>query len=239
MQDLSDVKLLLFDVFGTVVDWRGSVAREVEALGLGLDGAAFADAWRRRYLPSMQAVREGQREWINLDGLHRENLQAVLDRFGVAQRLDETALENLNRAWHRLEAWPDTAAGLQSLRARYTVSTLSNGNTALLVNLSKHAGLTWDAVLCAETFRAYKPDPRAYRSAVELFGLQPHQAMLCAAHAADLRAAAQCGLRTAYVDRPLEWGPDRRGDIPSATDRFDLESRDLRDLAAQLGCFSN
>jgi 2-haloacid dehalogenase len=239
MQDLSDVKLLLFDVFGTVVDWRGSVAREVEALGLGLDGPAFADAWRRRYLPSMQAVREGQREWINLDGLHRENLHAVLERFGVAQRLDESALEDLNRAWHRLEAWPDAAAGLQRLRSRYTVSTLSNGNTALLVNLSKHAGLIWDTVLCAETFRAYKPDPRAYLSAVETFGLQPHQAMLCAAHATDLRAAAACGLRTAYVDRPLEWGLDRRGDIPAATDRFDLESRDLRDLAAQLGCSPN
>ncbi|MFZ9406939.1 MAG: haloacid dehalogenase type II [Burkholderiaceae bacterium] len=236
MHPASDVQLLLFDVFGTVVDWRASVAREVEALGLGLDGAAFADAWRRRYLPSMQAVREGQRPWVNLDGLHRENLEAVLERFGVANRLDEAALEDLNLAWHRLEAWPDAAAGLQRLRARFVVSTLSNGNTALLVNLSKHAGLSWDAVLCAETFQAYKPDPKAYRSAVELFGLQPHQAMLCAAHAADLRAAAACGLRTAYVDRPLEWGPDRRGDIPASSDRFDMESRDLRDLAAQLGC---
>jgi 2-haloacid dehalogenase len=236
MHPASDVKLLLFDVFGTVVDWRASVAREVDALGLGLDGAAFADAWRRRYLPSMQAVREGQRPWINLDALHRENLEAVLERFGVARRLDAAALEDLNLAWHRLEAWPDSAAGLQRLRARFVVSTLSNGNTALLVNLSKHAGLSWDAVLCAETFQAYKPDPKAYQSAVALFGLQPHQAMLCAAHAADLRAAAACGLCTAYVDRPLEWGPDRRGDIPSASDRFDLESRDLRDLAAQLGC---
>lgn len=233
---ISAVKLLLFDVFGTVVDWRGSVAREIEALGLGIDGAAFADAWRRRYLPSMQAVREGQRDWINLDGLHRENLEAVLERFGLAGRLDTPALERLNLAWHRLEAWPDAAAGLQRLRARYTVCTLSNGNTSLLVNLSRHAGLSWDAVLCAETFKAYKPDPRSYRSAVALFGLEPHQAMLCAAHATDLRAAAACGLRTAYVDRPLEWGPARRGDVPSPTDQFDLRSQDLRDLAAQLGC---
>jgi 2-haloacid dehalogenase len=230
----SDLKLLLFDVFGTVVDWRASVAREVEALGLGIDGAAFADAWRRRYLPSMQAVREGRRDWINLDGLHRENLQAVLERFGVADRLDAAGFEHLNQAWHRLEAWPDAAAGLQRLRARYTVCTLSNGNTALLVSLSRHAGLNWDAVLCAETFRAYKPDPRSYQGAVELFGLAPHQAMLCAAHATDLRAAAACGLRTAYVDRPLEWGPDRRGDVPSPSDQFDLTSQDLRDLAAQL-----
>ena len=168
--------------------------------------------------------------------MHRENLQAVLELFGVGDRLDAEQFESLNRVWHRLEAWPDAVAGLQRLRARYTVCTLSNGNTSLLVNLSRHAGLTWDTVLCAETFRAYKPDPRAYRGAVELFGLAPEQAMLCAAHATDLRAAAACGLRTAYVDRPLEWGPERRGDVPSSTDRFDVMSQDLRDLAAQLGC---
>lgn len=236
MESLSEVRVLAFDVFGTVVDWRGSVAREVEALGLGLDGAAFADAWRRRYIPSMKLVREGKRDWVRLDTLHRENLDAVLDKFGVAGRLDDAAKDHLNRAWHRLDAWADSVAGLTRLKTRYVITPLSNGNIALLTHLSKRAGLPWDCMLSTEVFKAFKPDPRTYLGVADVFDLAPSQVMLCAAHADDLRAAAACGLRTAYIDRPLEWGPDRRGDIPEPGDRFDLMSTGIDDLATQLGC---
>jgi 2-haloacid dehalogenase len=236
MEALKDVQVLAFDVFGTVVDWRGSVAREVERLGLGINGAEFADAWRRRYLPSMRQVREGKREWVNLDTLHRENLDAVLEKFGAAGRLDDEAKAHLNRAWHRLDAWADSVAGLARLKTNYVVTTLSNGNLGLLTHLSKRAGLPWDCILSAEVFKAYKPDPRTYLGVAQLFALKPEQVMLCAAHAEDLRAAAVQGLRTAYIDRPLEWGPDIRGDVPNADDRFDVLSTDIADLARQLGC---
>ena len=236
MEALKDVQVLAFDVFGTVVDWRGSVAREVERLGLGINGAEFADAWRRRYLPSMRQVREGKREWVNLDTLHRENLDAVLEKFGAAGRLDDEAKAHLNRAWHRLDAWADSVAGLARLKSKYVVTTLSNGNLGLLTHLSKRAGLPWDCILSAEVFKAYKPDPRTYLGVAQLFALKPEQVMLCAAHAEDLRAAAVQGLRTAYIDRPLEWGPDIRGDVPNADDRFDVLSTDIADLARQLGC---
>jgi 2-haloacid dehalogenase len=236
MEALKDVQLLAFDVFGTVVDWRGSVAREVEHLGLGIKGAEFADAWRRRYLPSMKQVREGKREWVNLDTLHRENLDAVLEKFGAAGRLDDEAKAHLNRAWHRLDAWADSVAGLAQLKSKYVVTTLSNGNIGLLTHLSKRAGLPWDCILSAEVFKAYKPDPRTYLGVAQLFALQPQQVMLCAAHAEDLRAAAAQGLRTAYIDRPQEWGPDVKGDVPNESDRFDVLATDIPDLARQLGC---
>jgi len=236
MHALHNVQVLAFDVFGTVVDWRGSVAREVERLGLGIDGAQFADAWRRRYLPSMKQVREGKREWVNLDTLHRENLDAVLAKFGAADRLDEAARSDLNRAWHRLDAWADSVEGLTRLKSRYVITTLSNGNVGLLTHLSKRAGLPWDCILSAEVFKAYKPDPRTYLGVAQLFALAPEQVMLCAAHAEDLRAASAQGLRTAYIDRPQEWGSEVRGDVPRDDDRFDVMASDIADLARQLGC---
>jgi 2-haloacid dehalogenase len=236
MHPLSDVRILAFDVFGTVVDWRGSVAREVEALGLGIDGAAFAEAWRTRYQPAMQQVRSGARPWTSLDVLHRENLDSVLETFGVGDRLDETARRALNLAWHRLDPWPEAVAGLVRLKTRFVITPLSNGNIALLTHMAKRAGLPWDCVLSAEVFRAYKPDPRSYLGVAELFDLAPAQVMLCAAHADDLRAAAACGLRTAYVDRPQEWGPRQTGNVPGPGDRFDLHADGFDDLALQLGC---
>jgi 2-haloacid dehalogenase len=231
-----DVRVLAFDVFGTVVDWRGGVAREAAALGLGIDAEAFADAWRARYQPAMERVRSGARPWVSLDTLHRENLDAVLEAFGVADRVDEAARRSLTLAWHRLDPWPEAVAGLHRLKTRYVLTPLSNGNIALLTHMAKRAGLPWDCVLSAEVFHAYKPDPRAYLGVAELFSLQPAQVMMCAAHAGDLRAAAACGLRTAYVDRPLEFGTARTGDVPRPTDRFDLTTRGFDDLALQLGC---
>lgn len=228
--------LLVFDVFGTVVDWRGSIAREVDALGLGVDGAAFADAWRARYQPAMQRVRSGERPWVRLDVLHRENLDAVLAELGLERRVDEPTRAALNLAWHRLDPWPDAVDGLRRLGTRHVIAPLSNGGVALLTHMARRAGLPWDCVLSAEVFRAYKPDPRAYLGAAELFDLDPERVTMVAAHASDLRAAARCGLRTAYVDRPLEFGPDRRGDVPAPGERFDLHATGFDDLARQLGC---
>jgi 2-haloacid dehalogenase len=231
-----DVRILAFDVFGTVVDWRGGVAREVAALGLGLDAEAFADAWRARYQPAMQQVRSGARPWTSLDTLHRENLDAVLEAHGVADRVDDAARRSLTLAWHRLDPWPEAVGGLQRLKSGYLITPLSNGNVALLTHMAKRAGLPWDCVLSAEVFHAYKPDPRAYLGVAELFALRSDQVMMCAAHAGDLRAAAAVGLRTAYVDRPMEFGLGGARDCPSPADRFDLSATGFDDLARQLGC---
>jgi 2-haloacid dehalogenase len=228
--------LLVFDVFGTVVDWRGGIAPEVDALGLGVDGAAFADAWRARYQPAMQRVRAGERPWVRLDVLHRENLDSVIADLGLDARLDDATRATLNLAWHRLDPWPEAVDGLRRLKARHLLAPLSNGGVALLTRMARRAGLPWDCVLSAEVFRAYKPDPRAYLGAADLFDLPPSQVTMVAAHASDLRAAARCGLRTAYVDRPLEFGPQRRGDVPREGDRFDITSTGFDDLADRLGC---
>ena len=201
---LPEVQALCFDVFGTVVDWHGSIAAEVQRLGLPVDGSAFALAWRAGYQPAMQQVRSGALPWTNIDGLHRRILDGLLAEHGLA--MDEAARATFNRIWHRLHPWPDSVSGLQRLKRRYTVTTLSNGNLSLLVAMAKFGGLPWDAVLTAEFFHHYKPDPEVYLGAARLLDLAPAQVMLVAAHPSDLRAAAACGLRTAYVARPLERG---------------------------------
>ncbi len=207
--DLGTIKALCFDIFGTVVDWRTSITREGQLLQQRLalpaqDWAAFADDWRAGYQPAMQAVRSGALPWTDIDGLHRRILDPILAARGL--RLNEADTADFNRVWHRLLPWPDSVAGLYRLKQRFTITSLSNGNMALLVNMAKHANLPWDAVLSAELFQHYKPDPEVYRGAAQMLGLQPNQVMMVAAHPSDLRAAAACGLRTAYVPRPLEHG---------------------------------
>jgi 2-haloacid dehalogenase len=229
--ELPRVRALCFDVFGTVVDWHGSIAAEVARLGLPVDGGAFALAWRAGYAPAMQQVRSGALPWTNIDGLHRRILDGLLAERGLA--LDDTARADLNRIWHRLRPWPDSVAGLARLKAGFTITTLSNGNLSLLVAMAKFGGLPWDAVLSAELFGHYKPDPEVYLGAARLLDLAPQDVMLVACHPADLRAAAACGLRTAYVPRPLERGLGGAME-PYAPGEFDVVAPDFIALAAQL-----
>ena len=233
---VAGVKALTFDVFGTVVDWRGSIITEGEELGkahgLDVDWAAFADAWRGGYAPSMARVRSGELPWTNIDTLHRMILDDLLDKFGVTA-LSEEEKQHWNRVWHRLVPWPDSVSGLTRLRQNYVLATLSNGNVALLTNMAKRGGLPWDCILSAEIMRHYKPDPETYLGAAELLGLQPSEVMMVAAHKSDLKAARAVGLRTAFVERPLEFGPDveaESGPDPA----LDVYARDFNDLADQL-----
>jgi 2-haloacid dehalogenase len=232
---MSAPKALLFDVFGTVVDWRGSIARECRELAatksLELDGTAFADAWRAGYRPAMARVRSGELPWMNIDALHRMILDDILSRFGI-HTLEETEKDHLNRAWHRLKPWPDAVRGLKALKQNHTIATLSNGNVALLTNMAKNAGLPWDCIFSAELFHHYKPDPETYLGAAALLGLRASEAMMVAAHADDLIAARNAGLRTAYVHRPRELGARREQPMPKET--FDFVARDFVDLAKQL-----
>ncbi|MGH9661760.1 MAG: haloacid dehalogenase type II [Bryobacteraceae bacterium] len=232
------VGALVFDVFGTVVDWRSSVIREGEALGrrksLKIDWARFADAWRAGYGPAMDRVRKGELAWTRIDALHRMVLDRLLEEFGVAG-LSETEKDHFNRAWHRLDPWPDAVAGLRRLKSKYIIATLSNGNVALLTNMAKHAGLPWDAILSAELARRYKPDREVYLMAADLLGLEPGAVMMVAAHKGDLRAAKAAGLKTAFVPRPLEHGPGRAVDV-SVEAGFDVHAKDFRELAERMGC---
>ena len=231
------VKALTFDVFGTVVDWRSSIIREGQLLsaarGFDVDWAAFADRWRGGYGPAMNRVRSGELPWTRIDDLHRMILDELVVEFGI-NGLDEAELDHFNRAWHRLSPWPDSVAGLNRLKSRYVIATLSNGNVSLLTNMAKNAGLPWDVVLSAELARHYKPDPQAYLTAADLLGLPPEQVMMVAAHPGDLRAAARTGLRTAYVIRPLERGAGRPVNTGAAGE-FDYRATDFLDLARQLG----
>lgn len=235
---LEAVKALTFDVFGTVVDWRSSIIEEGRALGrsknIEADWVAFADAWRGRYQPSMSRVRDGEMPWTNLDNLHRASLDALLEEFGIAG-LDEHEIDALNRAWHRLNPWPDSVAGLSRLKKKYILATLSNGNVALLVNMAKKAGLPWDAILGAEVTKHYKPQPECYLLSAQLLDLAPHECMLVAAHNGDLLAAGALGFRTAFVGRPTEYGPDQQADL-QAEHPFDIVSESFTDLADKLGC---
>jgi len=228
------VKVLAFDIFGTVVDWHGSIAREMRALYPSVDGDAFALAWRAGYKPAMARVMRGELGWTLIDDLHRLILDSILPDFGL-QGLDEAARAHLNRSWHRLDAWPDSVRGLTRLKQRYTITTLSNGNIGLLTAMAKHAGLPWDCVLSAENFRAYKPSPATYLGVASTFRLQPAQVMLVAAHHDDLAGARGCGLRTAYIERPLEFGASHPKDVaPQAAN--DLHLVNLEALADRLGC---
>lgn len=233
------VKALTFDVFGTVVDWRASIIREGELLGarkgLEVDWPAFADAWRAGYAPAMDRVRKGELPWTPIDLLHRMILDSLLEKFSL-EGLSEQDKTHLNLAWHRLMPWPDAVGGLNRLRARFVVATLSNGNVSLLVDMAKNAGLPWDAVLSAELFGHYKPDPEAYLGAARLLGLAPHEVMMVAAHPSDLRAAQAAGLKTAYVLRPLEFGPQGRRYPPEPEGAFDFVAADFLELATRLKC---
>ncbi len=238
MNNLAILKAVTFDVFGTVVDWRTSIAREVESLAVkkkfAVDGQRFADAWRKLYQPSMTEVRDGKVPWTVLDDLHRTNLLQVLETFGIDQ-LAEEEIEHLNRAWHRLDPWPDAVAGLQRLKQHYIIGTLSNGNVALIVNMAKFSGLPWDVVLGAEIARHYKPQPEAYLKSAEILGLEPRECMLVAAHNGDLAAAGRCGFQTAFVPRPKEYGPEQTTDLVAEYD-CDVVAGDFIELAQILGC---
>jgi 2-haloacid dehalogenase len=231
------LRALVCDVFGTVVDWRSSIVEQgrdfTEVTGAVVDWARFADAWREKYGPSMDRVRRGETPWQNLDALHRASLEELLVEFGVAG-LSEEQKHDLTRVWHRLRPWPDAVPGLTRLRRAYIIAPLSNGNVALLTNMARHAGLPWDCILSAELARAYKPDPAVYRMAADLLDLRPEEVMMVAAHKGDLRAAAATGLRTGYVPRPLEWGPDRALDT-TPDPSFDVVASDFEDLASKLG----
>jgi len=231
-------KALIFDTFGTVVDWRGSIIEEGrtwgKAKGVEIDWANFADRWRAGYAPSMDKVRKGELPWTKLDDLHRKILDELLMEFRMMPALNEQEKDHLNRVWHRLKPWPDSVAGLTRLKKKFTIAPLSNGNVALLNDMAKHAGLPWDLVLSAELARHYKPDREAYLTAVDLLGLQPGEVMMVAAHIGDLNAARSFGLRTGFIYRPNEYGPARQADKANAG-QFDVVAKDMLDLASQLG----
>jgi 2-haloacid dehalogenase len=225
-------KVLAFDVFGTVVDWHGTISHEAKALIPGVDGDKFASTWRAGYKPAMDEVRSGKLGWTKIDDLHRLILDRILKDLAID--LSEEARRHLNLAWHRLSPWSDTVSGMTRLKSRFMLTTLSNGNLGLLANMAKNAGLPWDLILSAEVFRHYKPDPETYLGVAEIFDLQPSEVMLVAAHEDDLDAAKACGLQTAFVERPLEYGVGNaaaKGDLT----RFTYTSTDLNDLARQMG----
>jgi 2-haloacid dehalogenase len=233
-----DVQALLFDVFGTVVDWRSSLIEDLGRFGaekgLKADWAQFADDWRGLYQPAMDEVRTGRRPWTILDVLHRESLEKLLVKHGISG-LSEADKDHINRVWHRLRPWPDAVEGLTHLKSRYIIGTLSNGNVGLLTRMAKNARLPWDVVLGAETARAYKPLPQAYLASAELLNLAPGQVMLVAAHNGDLAAAAKVGLRTAFVARPSEYGPHQSRDFKADRD-WDVVTDSFTGLAKAMGC---
>lgn len=231
------VKAILFDVFGSVVDWRGSLIDELTAFGaargIDADWTGLADAWRGAYVPSMQRVRRGELPWTSLDALHRASLERLVAAFGICG-LGAAELDQLTHAWHRLRPWPDAVPGLTRLKTRHVIGTLSNGNMALLVNMAKHASLPWDMVCTAELFRHYKPDPETYLGAARLLGLAPGEVMMAAAHNADLHAARACGLKTAFFPRPTEYGPHQVADLTADSD-WTVVAADIEDLALRMG----
>ena len=228
---------IVFDTFGTVVDWRGSLIGELTAFGaargIAADWAGLVDAWRAAYHPSMQRVRAGEIGWTRLDDLHRASLDRLVGEFGIAG-LSEADLAHINRGWHRLHPWPDAVAGLARLKTRFIIGPLSNGNVSLLTNMAKHAGLPWDMVFGSDLFGHYKPDPETYLGVARLLDLEPGRVMMAAAHNGDLAAARTCGLMTAFFPRPAEYGPHQKRDFAAEGD-WDVVAADIGDLAGRLG----
>ena len=231
------VKALVFDTFGTVVDWRGSIIAEGEvwgkSKGITIDWGRIADRWRAGYAPSMEKVRKGEMPWTKLDTLHRMLLEDLLKEFAITG-LTEEEKDHWNRVWHRLKPWPDSVAGLARLKKKYTIAPLSNGNVSLLADMAKNAGIPWDLILSSELARHYKPDRESYLTAVELLTLKPEEVMMTAAHRNDLHAARSFGLLTGFIHRPDEYGPSRRGDTAKPGD-FDVVSENMVDLAMKMG----
>lgn len=226
------IKVIAFDVFGTTVDWHGSIMQEIQQMGLNIDADQFANAWRSGYEPAMAEVRKGAKTWTKIDVLHRMILDRMLDDFKVTH-LSEEQIQHLNLIWHRLHPWADTVEGLLLLKRRFKIVTLSNGNLGLLANMAKFAGLPWDLILSAEVFRHYKPDPETYLGVADIFDVQPQEVMLVATHTNDLKAAKSYGLKTAYVHRSLEFGANQLKPMPDVSD-FDLSATDFIDLAKKL-----
>ena len=235
---INEINALVFDVFGTVVDWRMSIAREGKALArrkniTHVDWLEFADEWRAGYGPSMNRVRQGELPWTRIDDLHRMILDELLNKYGI-EGLTEDEKRDFNKAWHRLDPWPDSLAGLTRIKQRYIIATLSNGNVGLLTNMAKYGSLPWDCILSAELVRHYKPDPETYLMAADMLGLKPSEVLMTAAHKDDLKAARAQGLKTAFVSRPLEHGPGREIDtLPE--DWIDVIANDIEDLALKMG----
>jgi 2-haloacid dehalogenase len=237
--DMITVRALLFDTIGTLLDWRGGLIAHLQSWGAAHDVAAdwpgLVDAWRMDFILSIAKVRTGEREWADQDQLQRESMARLAPQFGVPG-LHGNALEEVVRMWHELPPWPDAVAGVDKLRSRYMVAPLSNGHVAMLVELAKAAGISWDAVMGADIFRHYKPDPETYLGAAALLGCEPAEVMLVASHPSDLDGAAECGLRTCYVSRPLEYGPGRVAEAAPAAGQFDLMVGDLLELALAMDC---
>jgi len=235
---LQDIKAILFDTFGTVTDWRGSIVEDFRAFGkhkaLDVDWEAFVDEWKTAYRPGMDAVRSGKWPWTRVDQIYRAKLDEILPKYGVSG-LSEADKVHLNRAWHRIKPWRDALDGLTRLKKKYVISPLSNGDVDCLVNMAKHARLPWDVILCAEIFRHYKPDPEVYLGAIELLALKAEEVMLVAAHNYDLRAARSHGMRTGFVARPTECGPQQKTDL-TAEEKWDVIAKDFGQLASALGC---
>lgn len=239
MSDLSGVKALVFDVFGTVVDWRTSLINDFTkwgaARGIKVDWTALVDGWRAVYTASMDEVRKNpQHGYVILDVLHRRSLEKLIAQFDI-KGLTEADLHHLTLGWHRLHGWPDSVAGLTRLKTKYIISPLSNGNVGLLTNMAKFAGLPWDLVMSAELFEHYKPDPETYLGAARLLGLPPEQVMMVAAHNYDLKHAQKHGLKTAFVARPTEYGPLQKVDF-EATGNWDIVAKDFGAIADRMGC---
>ena len=236
--EANEIKALTFDVFGTVVDWHGSVAREVRALAakknMRLNAVKFTKAWRAGYRPAMDRVRSGELPWTKIDVLHRMILDELLVQFKIADALTEDEKTQLNLVWHRLKPWPDASRGLKRLKRRYVIATLSNGNTRLLIDLAKNGDLPWDSVFSSETFHHYKPDPEMYLGAAEVLDVKPSEVMMVASHKHDLRSAAKYGLKTAFIKRPHEYGRNNNPDLASEAE-FTANAESFLDLADQLG----
>ena len=234
----AEVKALLFDVFGTVVDWRGSITNEMQRFGgahqIKQDWEQFALDWRALYQPAMEQIRSGDRGYVKLDQLHRENLQQLISRYGL-DNLTEQQLEHINRAWHRLQPWADTLPGMNRLRKNYVLASLSNGNVALMVNMARHSAIPWDMILGSETAQGYKPEDKVYTHAAQMLALAPEQCMMVAAHNDDLYAARALGFKTAYINRPYEYGDAQVNDM-HAEQEWDIVGEYMTDIADALDC---